>query len=178
MCAYGLGELLGQHQLQWWCLKAIIFEAWHSCFFTDFHVLHLFETNLWTMAFFQTIRSRRFSWLILATWSVAPNPLYLLDIHTFWHGIILRRAPKRWDSFWRIIKKEMTRDRRGSRIYQSVNRRTMAIRITAATQGIFRKCRLRMDSFCFPLQTLDSPIHWYWQLWLQQRIPSSLTGCG
>ena len=75
--------------------------------------------------------------------------LHLLDIYSFWHGIQenLERAPKTWNGFGQN-KMEIARDKRGSRIYQSVNRRTMAIRMTANQPKVSsRKCRLRIDSF-------------------------------
>ncbi|CIW03793.1 Uncharacterised protein [Streptococcus pneumoniae] len=93
---------------------------------------------------------------------------------------ILSVDQKRERAFERI-KKEMTRDKRGSRIYQSVNRRTIAIRITATHPSVSsRKCRFRIDSFfVFPLPTTRLANRLIVIAIIpNQRIPSSLTGCG
>ena len=75
----------------------------------------------------------------------------------------------------------MTSDKRGSKIYQSVNRRIRAIRMTAIQPRVSsRKCKLRIDSFfVFPLRTTKLASTFIVTAMIpSQRIPSSLTGWG
>ena len=136
------------------------------------------------MAFFsKPSMVQRFSWLILATWSNCSKSLFTCLISTP-SGTASRKIlsvdQKRGIAFDRI-KIEMTRDKSGSRIYQSVNRRTMAIRITATQPRVSsRKWRLRIDSFLvFPLRTIRLASTLMLTAMIpNHKIPSSLTGCG
>ena len=89
---------------------------------------------------------------------------------------------RRVDSFLEIWDKmEIARDKSGSRMYQSVNRRTMAIKMTANQPKVSsKKCRLRMDSFlvCPLRMTRLANTLILTAIIPSQRIPSSLTGCG
>ena len=136
------------------------------------------------MAFFsKPSMVQRLSWLILATWSNCSKSLLTCWISTpsgTASRKILSVLQKRGMAFDRI-KMEIARDKSGSRIYQSVNRRTMAIRMTATQPKVSsRKCRLRMDSFlvCPLRMTRLASTLMLTAMIPSQRIPSSLTGCG
>ena len=146
-------------------------------------MLDMLQTNMNNGIFSKPSMVQRLSWFTLATCSNCSKSLVTCSISTpsgTAFKKILSVDQKRGIALDRIMK-EIARDKRGSKIYQSVNRRTMAIRMTATQPRVSsRKCRLRIDSFfVFPLQTtkLASTLI-VTAIIPSQRIPSSLTGWG
>ena len=90
--------------------------------------------QMWTIALFsRPSMDQILSWLILLTLGRASKSFSKSLVSTLLaqHLENLQCAPKKRGMAFDRIKTEITRDKNGSRIYQSVNRRIIAIRMTA-----------------------------------------------